>query len=111
MSGRIVDVPVETFTMDWCVAWRGPRRFAMLTSSLGDPSHFIAYGTDGSVAFRVEGSWRVDLSFFMGRMAADGVELLPPPPTARAFPPGHITFPDPLTVQRCFDARLGAVAA
>jgi hypothetical protein len=111
MSGRVFDIPVEPFSADWRVAWRGKRRLAMLTSSLRDPSRFVAYGTDGFVVFRVEGSWATDLAPFRARMAADGVEFLLPPHTALAFPPGQITFPDPLTVQGCFDARLGGAAA
>lgn len=111
MTGRIIDISLEPFSADWRIAWRGVRRLAMLTSSLADPSRFVAYGTDGFVAFRVEGCWRTDLAAFRTRMELDHVELLSPPLTALAFPPGQTTYPDPLTVQRCFDARLGGVAA
>lgn len=111
MSSRIVDATLETFTHSWRAPWRGPRRYAMLTSCLGDPGRFVAYGTDGFIAFRVEGSWRGDLTRFVARMAVDGVELLPPPHTALVFSADQLTFPDPLTVQRCFDARLGQAAA
>src|SRR5258707_15224674 len=105
MSSRIVDASVETFRHSWRAPWRGPRRFAMLTSFLGDPGRFVAYGTDGYIAFRVEGSWRADLSRFVARMAVDGVELIPPPHSALALEPDQLTFPDPVTVQACFDAR------
>lgn len=111
MPARIADAPLETFTSTWRVGWVGQHRYAMLTSSLADPSRFIAYGTDGVTAFRVEGSWRADLSRFVGRMAIDGVELLPPPLTTLAPPPGQPSFPDPLAVQRCFDARREAGVA
>jgi hypothetical protein len=111
MSSRIADATLETFSSSWRVPWRGPLRFAMLTSCLGDPGRFVAYGTDGYIAFRVEGSWRVDLARFVARMAVEGVALLPPPHTALAFEADQLTFPDLLTVQRCFDARLGKAAA
>jgi hypothetical protein len=111
MSNRIADAPPEVFTVSWRAPWRGPRRYAMLTSSLGDPGRFVAYGTDGYMAFRVEGSWRADLSRFVARMAIDGVELIPPPHTALVFSPEQLTFPDPVTVQRCFDLRMGRAAA
>src|SRR4051812_12490006 len=111
MSSRIADATLETFSTSWRAGWRGPRRYAMLTSSLGDPGRFVAYGTDGFVAFRVEGAWRADLSLFVARMAIDGVELIPPPHTALAFAPDQLTFPDPATVQRMFDARMGRAAA
>jgi hypothetical protein len=111
VPARLADAPLEAFTPAWRVGWLGLNRYAMLTSSLEDPSRFVAYGTDGSVAFRVEGLWRADLSSFVARMAIDGVELLAPPHTTLAPPPGQTTFPDSLTVQRCFDARLGTGAA
>jgi len=111
MSSRIADATLETFSTSWRAGWRGQRRYAMLTSLLGDPGRFVAYGTDGFIAFRVEGSWRADLARFVARMAIDGVELIPPPHTALEFAPDQLTFPDALTVQRCFDARLGRAAA
>jgi len=107
----VAEAPLEEVSASWRVAWRGLNRYAMLTSSLTDPSRFVAYGTDGHVAFRVQGSWRADLARFMSRMAIDGVEVLPPPHTTLAPPPGQPTYPDPLTVQRCFDARRPAGAA
>jgi hypothetical protein len=113
MPGRLVDAPVEPFTAEWRAGWLGPRKLAMLTTSLRDPSRFVAYGTDGRIAFRVEGSLGADLKRFTDRMAIDGAELLLPPYTALASSPGQISFPDPLTVQRCFDMRLrlGGAAA
>jgi len=111
VSACVAEAPLETFSITWRVGWRGQHRYAMLTSSLSDPAQFIAYGTDGLVAFRVQGSWRADLSRFMDRMAVDGVELLPPPHTTLATPPGQPSYPDPLTVQRCFDLRRPAGVA
>src|SRR5258707_9519524 len=98
MSSRIVDASVETFRHSWRAPWRGPRRFALLTSFLGDPGRFVAYGTDGHIAFRVEGSWRADLSRFLARLAVDGGELIPPPHPPPALQPGQPPFPDPLTL-------------
>jgi hypothetical protein len=103
----VFDTPVEPFTPSWRAGWKGQRRYAMLTSSLADPGRFVAYGADGVITFRVEGRWRGDLSLFMARMVVDGVELIPPPPSSIARPPGQPTFPDPRTVQFCLAARLG----
>lgn len=108
MPACVAEAPLETFSASWRVGWRGQHRLAMLTSSLADPSQFIAYGTDGQVAFRVQGRWRADLSRFMNRMAMDEVEVLPPPLITLAPPPGQPSYPDPFAVQRCFNARMGA---
>jgi hypothetical protein len=111
MSSRVADARVDTFSASWRADWRGPHRFVMLTSSLSDPGRFVAYGTDGHVSFRVEGSWGMDLSRFLARLDEEGVELVPPPQPSLATPPGQPTFPDPLTVQRCLDARVGRSVA
>lgn len=111
MTSRIASARAHLYDETWRAGWRGPRRFAMLTSSLRDPGRFVAYGTDGYIAFRVEGSWRTDLSSFLARLDADGVELIPPPHVTLARPPGQPTFPDPATVQHCLDARVGWSAA
>jgi len=102
----------EAYDASWRAPWLSPmRRFVMLTSSLEDPGHFVAYGTDGYVSFRVEGSWRTDLSPFLAKMDADGAELVPPPHVTLAMPAGQPTFPDPVTVRHCLEARVGRNAA
>ncbi|HVE84775.1 MAG TPA: hypothetical protein VND93_18090 [Myxococcales bacterium] len=112
MASRITDARLDTFDAGWRAGWRGDRRLVMLTSSLADPSRFVAYGTDGYIAFRVEGGWRADLTAFLSRMDADGAELLPPPHVALARPATEqLTFPDSHTVQRCFDRVLFGHAA
>jgi hypothetical protein len=111
MTSRIANARVDAYSHSWRPGWRGSSRFVMLTSSLLDAGRFVAYGTDGFIAFRVEGSWRRDLSSFLAQMDADGVELIPPPHVALALPSGHPTYPDPITVQRCLDARVGMGAA
>jgi hypothetical protein len=101
----------ETYCAAWRAHWRSLRRFVMLTSSLKDPGRFVAYGTDGCVSFQVEGSWRTDLSPFLAKMDADGAELVPPPHVTLAMPAGQPTFPDPVTVRHCLQARVGRNAA
>lgn len=111
MSSRLANAPLEIFCASWRPNWRGPHRVAMLTASLADPRRFVAYGTDGFTAFRVEGTWFADLKPFLDLVDLAGAELVPPPSNGAALMIGEPTFPDLLTVQCCFDAMLGKAAA
>lgn len=107
MSSCVVDAELEVFSACWRPRWRGSRRLVMLTSSVLNPRLFVAYGTDGMTAFRVEGAWRSDLVPFLALMDAEGAELMAPPRPGMSTPRVRRgTYPGARTVQRSFDEAL-----
>jgi len=67
------------FSTSWAPAWSGPSKLVIVADLADDTSQFVAYGTDGTESFRVQGSKANDLDAFKALMVSEEADLLAPP--------------------------------
>lgn len=115
MSNRLSDAPVAAFSASWQPPWTGQNRLAMVSDLESDPSQFVAYGTDGAAAFRVQGSKSEHQAAFADLMQSEGATVLPPcgeaPQRSGEVIINPPTIPSCNSVQQTFDQQMARVKA
>ena len=132
MFVRFDETALEQFSSSqltpWTPPWQGSRKLFMVTFQFDRREQFIAYGTDGSVAFRVQGSVETDLAAFREIMANWRAEEVPAVADLHEEPAGDDlltggtpipcdviiqppTFPCIQSVQQALDTELGTSIA